>query len=421
MSDDTRLALNAPLQSARLVLTDARYFWLLAGLVVAGDAALTALIVRFVPYTEIDFTTYMAQMDVFYKGERDYSRIAGPTGPLVYPAGHVLIHRAMYALTDGGKYLERAQAMYGALYVLSLAFTCALYRQARGVPNWVLLLLPLSKRLHSIFALRMFNDCWALVVQQAALLAFGAGADDLGCVLFSFAVSIKMSVILYLPALLLVLFKRHGFTRGAVHVASIALVQVLIGLPFLLHEPRSYLAGAFDLGRVFLYKWTVNWRFVPEDVFLSRRFATALMVGHLSVLAAFALGKWCRVDGGAFALLERGLRRPGVPAAMQRVSADHALTLLMTSNLIGIAFARSLHYQFYSWYAQQLPLLAWRTRLPVPVRLALLASVEYAWNVYPSTNMSSGILLAAHMVLILGIWFGWPEGKDRTLRVQSKS
>lgn len=45
----TQLAFDGPLRSARLVLTDPRYFWLVAGLVIAGDAALTALIVRFVP------------------------------------------------------------------------------------------------------------------------------------------------------------------------------------------------------------------------------------------------------------------------------------------------------------------------------------------------------------------------------------
>ena len=34
--------------------------------------------------TEIDFTTYMRQVDVYLAGERDYSLIKGPSGPLVY-------------------------------------------------------------------------------------------------------------------------------------------------------------------------------------------------------------------------------------------------------------------------------------------------------------------------------------------------
>lgn len=33
--------------------------------------------------TEIDFTTYMRQVEVFLAGERDYSLIKGPSGPLV--------------------------------------------------------------------------------------------------------------------------------------------------------------------------------------------------------------------------------------------------------------------------------------------------------------------------------------------------
>jgi hypothetical protein len=43
-------------------------------------------------------------------------------------------------------------------------------------------------------------------------------------------------------------------------------------------------------------------------------------------------------------------------------------TILFTSNLIGILFARSLHYQFYAWYAQQLPFLVWRTPYPLVLK-----------------------------------------------------
>lgn len=56
------------------------------------------------------------------------------------------------------------------------------------------------------------------------------------------------------------------------------------------------------------------------------------------------------------------------PYWLMTYSLTDVTTVLYTSNLIGILFARSLHYQFYSWYAMQLPFLAWRTKYPVAVR-----------------------------------------------------
>jgi alpha-1,3-mannosyltransferase len=101
-----------------------------------------------------------------------------------YPAGHVHIHNALYALTESGKNQFFAQQIYGFIYIISLVLTCAIYRFAGSTPNWLLLALPLSKRLHSIFALRLFNDCWSLIFVQAAIVAFQKGRDDLGMLLF---------------------------------------------------------------------------------------------------------------------------------------------------------------------------------------------------------------------------------------------
>jgi len=126
---------------------------------------------------------------------------------------------------------------------------------------------------------------------------------------------------------------------------------------------------------------------------------------------AFGLFRWCEHDGGVYRALLRGFQRPMRPASLGLVTADYVATVLFTSNLIGILFARSLHYQFYCWYAHQIPFLAWRTKYPVPARLGLLLGIEYAWNVFPSTPMSSGILLACNALLLLGIWFGYPTGK----------
>ncbi|KAI0692396.1 mannosyltransferase [Cytidiella melzeri] len=395
----------------KALLTDSRYFATLAFLVVVGDAVLTQLIIRFIPYTEIDWETYMYQLELYMKGERDYALITGPTGPLVYPAGHVYIHRVLYALTSSGANLAVAQQIFGALYLLSLALTCAIYYTAGDVPNWVILMLPLSKRLHSIYALRLFNDCWSVVATQTAILAFAGGRNTVGILLYSVAISVKMSALLYLPGILVVLFKRSGAIATLGHILVLIMSQAAIGWQFLIAYPSAYLKNSYDFGRVFFYTWTVNWRFVSEETFLSSSWARALLLGHVTALIAFGTVRWCRRDGGAFSVLTRGLRSPfeapyGVP-----VTADYVTTVLFTSNLIGILFARSLHYQFYSWYAQHLPFLAWRTKFPVPVKLLFIFGIEYAWNVFPSTSTSSAILCLSNSALLAGVWFGYPEGR----------
>jgi hypothetical protein len=43
------------------------------------------------PLHPIDYPTYLVQARQIRLGERDYAKIAGPTGPLVYPGGHVFI------------------------------------------------------------------------------------------------------------------------------------------------------------------------------------------------------------------------------------------------------------------------------------------------------------------------------------------
>lgn len=68
--------------------------------------------------------------------------------------------------------------------------------------------------------------------------------------------------------------------------------QLLLGLPFLLENPAGYLSRAFDLGRQFMFQWTVNWRFLPEWLFLNRYFHLALLAAHLLTLLLFALHSW---------------------------------------------------------------------------------------------------------------------------------
>lgn len=81
--------------------------------------------------TEIDWQAYMEQVAQYLAGERDYARIKGGTGPLVYPGAHVYIYRGLYALTHEGRDIRLAQIAFAGLYVAALVVTMACYRLAK--------------------------------------------------------------------------------------------------------------------------------------------------------------------------------------------------------------------------------------------------------------------------------------------------
>ena len=155
----------------------------------------------------------------------------------------------------------------------------------------------------------------------------------------------------------------------------------------------GYVARAFDLTRVFMFKWTVNWRFVGEEVFLSRSFSIALLAVHLSLLALFVTTRWLQPSGRQ---LQYSLRIALYPPSTQtqqlikaRINPGFVLTTVLTANAIGMLCARSLHYQFYPLLAWGAPFLFWRARFHPLLQYLLWAAQEWAWNVYPSVSQCS--------------------------------
>lgn len=110
----------------------------------------------------------------------------------------------------------------------------------------------------------------------------------------SLAVSVKMNVLLFSPGLLVVFLMFLGWRGTLFQLAVCVLIQAVVGAPFILNNPLSYFNGAFNFGRVFLYKWTVNWRMLPEWVFLHRGFHIALLFLHIVVLFTFAVKHWTK-------------------------------------------------------------------------------------------------------------------------------
>lgn len=179
----------------------------------------------------------MQHIALYLSGERSYSRLTGSTGPLVYPAAHVYAYRALHALTSGREdHLLRAQICFAALYVAALAMVMRSYRAA-GVAPWVFPALSLSKRVHSVFVLRLFNDGVAVAGLWGAVVCFQRRWWSAGAVAFALAVGVKMSVLLALPAVGVVLWwgkgrdgaLREGLAMVGVQVSCDGLSMVQYG------------------------------------------------------------------------------------------------------------------------------------------------------------------------------------------------
>ncbi|KAM7311315.1 lethal(2)neighbour of Tid protein isoform X1 [Ixodes scapularis] len=387
--------------SPQKFINDPNVLYLAIPFLLIMEFVLNIVVIDKVPYTEIDWKAYMQEVEGVLNGTFNYAELKGDTGPLVYPAGFVYIFAALYYVTGQGVNIKLAQYIFSGLYLFTLCLVFSLYNKTRKVPPYVLVLMCCtSYRIHSIYVLRLFNDPVAMALLYAALVFFVRCRWLVGCVLYSLAVSVKMNILLFAPALFVALLSTQGLFKTFLLITTCGLIQVGLGLPFLLSHPVSYLKGAFDLGRIFLFEWTVNWRFLPEEVFVDRRFHLALLALHLVAIACF-LPKWIK-----YLKLTPWNTNKGKVLVM---FPDQILLPLFTCNFLGMVFSRSLHYQFYVWYYHSLPYLLWSTNLAPITKLFLWGLIELSWNTFPSTNWSSGLLHCSHLLLMVNLWRHWPR------------
>lgn len=388
------------------MLTDPKRVSSIVKLLVLVEIMVNVLVIETVPYTEIDWRAYMQEIEGFLNGTTDYSKLRGDTGPLVYPAGFVYIFSGLYYVTSRGADVRIAQYIYAAVYALTLTLVLRIYARTRKVPPYVLILMCCtSYRIHSIFVLRLFNDPMAMLLLYASVDAFLNDRWYLGSVLYSLAVSVKMNILLFAPALLVAYLCALGLLKTLIHLNICAFVQLILGLPFLLANPVAYIKGAFNLGRIFEFKWTVNWRFLSEGVFVHPYFHNSLLFLHVLTLL-YCLRIWIIYMESYVKLkdVERSLKSqiPKKERVDMSVVSQLFVYPLFLANFIGIMFSRSLHYQFYVWYYHTLPYLAWCTDYKTVIKLTILGVIELCWNTYPSTVFSSAALHVCHIILLYG-------------------
>ena len=418
MSSAFRRLLNALLSAANSWRLAFQYY--LIPLLLLGELILCCLIIKFIRYTPIDWKAYMQEVEgPLVHGNYNYSELRGETGPLVYPGGFVLLYGVLRALAGGdGSDIRPAQFALAACYVATLCAVAlshsAAFAISKRVPPWALLLLSTSLRLHSIYVLRLFNDGWAMLCFWVACALFTRHKWKLGCVFYSLGASIKANVLLSAPGLLLLLLQAHGLYGALLHISICALIQLILGLPFLYTNPYAYLLRALGGFGDLNHKWSVNYKFLPAAIFYSSYMPIVLLTLHLLTLYLLAQHVWTRKEGGLSKALKHLTLKPSSTSRSKPLAPlhpEHILTVLIGCNAVGVLFARSLHFQFYCWYLHGVPLLLWRaSSVPLPLKLLTFALLEYAWSYGlervegTSTPASSACLQIAHGVLLYAVW-----------------
>ena len=94
------------------------------------------------------------------------------------------------------------------------------------MPPYVFPLLILSKRLHSIFMLRLFNDGFAVFFLFLAIFCYQRRLWTAGSLAYSFGLGVKMSLLLALPAVGVVLWQGMGRDRALRQAVVMGQLQV---------------------------------------------------------------------------------------------------------------------------------------------------------------------------------------------------
>lgn len=396
-------------------------FLIAATSLICVNACLCWVVIQKVPYTEIDWVAYMEEVSgVLNEHQYDYKELRGGTGPLVYPAGFVYIYSFLYYLTDRGRDILTAQWIFAVLHCVNLGFVLFIYRKCyadranpQRFPLWIVGFLLLSRRVMSLFVLRLFNDGIQMLLIYVAISCFVSNKWSAGCFVYSLSVSVKMNALLFAPGIAVLLCQARGMGGAFRRILGICLTtQLVLGAPFLAHAPKSYLSHAFEVTREFLYKWSVNGAFLQESIFLDKKLALLLLMLHLATLVLFGHMRWtAKTSGGLMGLFHspNGSVKGWLDQLLNQreardLNASHIAGVLFSSNFIGIAFARTMHYQFYVWYAHSLPFLVCRGSLNWIRKLAVLLTVEAVFNVYPPGAVAAMSLLVAHLNLLLSLW-----------------
>jgi alpha-1,3-mannosyltransferase len=205
-------------------------------------------------------------------------------------------------------------------------------------------------------------------------------------------------------------------------------VQLVLAIPFITTNWAGYLGRAFELSRQFTFEWTVNWRMLGEELFLSRSFSITLLAFHVITLLVFISARSLKLQERSLLGLIPYVIRFKSPFTEQEelkishkvVTPRYVISAILSANVIGLLFARSLHYQFYAYLAWATPFLLWTACPNLLVVVPLWLAQEWAWNVFPSTPLSSSVVVSVLAITVAMAFVGSKPSLSQQPRGTSK-
>ena len=350
---------------------------------------------------EVDWRSYVEIIEKIINGEYDYDLLKGENGYCVYPAAFVYQFYLIYYLTlKGSPLLSLFLFMFLyfiMIYIIFKVYDSVIPKEYQWIKIFVIISTPMQKAMIN----HRFNDGLAMI-QLYLCLYFLINNQKKGLYyatfFYAFALNTKTNILLFLPGLLYTFTKIRGPLFCVIQLIIIILCHLIIGYPFISVNAASYFGKTFDFSREFLYFETLNWQFLPEEIFHSKTFYKILMIAHLSLLLIFLLFKWEKISINIF----KDLRLNDWSSDMKVVSMNKIfiVRVMFICNLIGVLCFRSLHYQFIIWFFASLPFLTWQTRLNDFVKVISLLCYQYVWT-YRRCAIKSLFLLMIHLSILV--------------------
>lgn len=274
----TQLSGSHPPDRALIVIRKF-YFKNWSSILLCLEILLDLYFLRHGPLHPIDYPTYLVQTRQIRFGERDYAKVYGPTGPLVYPGGHVIIFSFFERLfgikgdVNWPGYLP-AQWIFVALqlghtYVSPLIALLIdskkvvhqIYKIASPSPQLDCIFFLLTIRARNLFQNGLFNDPFQTLFSYLGVLFLLKRRFTLSLIFFSLGASVKMSGLLWVPGVATYLISSIGVIETIKNSWAGILVQISVALPFCGHL-WHYIHQSFELDRKF------TWFNVPAIFFM---------------------------------------------------------------------------------------------------------------------------------------------------------